>query len=51
MKNDNKRTFTKENALRNGTRTQDQWSKNQISQTIEEPGKNDSYIEAKKRGF
>lgn len=51
MKNDNKRTYTKENALRNSTKTQNQFSKNQISQTIQQPGVNESAIEAKKRGF
>lgn len=51
MKNDNKRTNSKENFLRNNTKHQEQFSKNQIPQTIEEPGKNDSYVDARKRGF
>ena len=51
MKNDNKRTYSKENALRNGTKTQNQWAKNHLSQTIEQQGENDSSVEAKKRGF
>lgn len=51
MKNDNKRTYTKENYLRNGTKTQNQHSKNSFNTTIEEPALNESGEEAKERGF
>ena len=51
MQNDNKRTHSKENVLRNGTKTQDQHANNQYNFSTEEPGINESGAEAKKRGF
>lgn len=51
MKNDNKRTHSKENVLRNGTKIQNQSSNSSYNFTIKEPGINESGEEAKKRGF
>jgi len=51
MKNDNRKTYSKENILRNGTKTQNQYAKNQHNFSTEEPGINESGVEAKKRGF
>lgn len=51
MKNNNKRDYTKSNYLRNGTKTQNQYSKSSFNTSIEEPGINESGVEAKKRGF
>ncbi|MDD6795870.1 MAG: hypothetical protein PUE01_10760 [Clostridiaceae bacterium] len=51
MKYRNKREYTREDYLRNGTKTQNQYAKNSFNTTIEEPGINESGIEAKKRGF
>ena len=51
MKNNNKRDYTKDNYLRNGTKTENQYAKNSFNTTIEEPALNESGIEAKKRGF
>lgn len=51
MKNDNKKTHSKENALRNGTKTQNQHANNSYNFTVEEPELNESGVEAKKRGF
>lgn len=51
MKNNNRRDYTKENFLRNGTKTQNQYAKNSFNTTIEEPELNQSGVEAKKRGF
>ncbi|AUO15618.1 hypothetical protein [Clostridium taeniosporum] len=51
MKNDNKKTYSKDNFLRNGTKSQNQYAKSSFNTTIEEPGLNKSGIEAKKRGF
>ena len=51
MKNDNKRTYNKDNFLRNGIKSQNQYAKNSFNTTTEEPGLNESGIEAKKRGF
>ena len=50
MKN-NKRDYTKDNFLRNGTKTQYQYAKSSFNTTIEEPALNESGVEAKKRGF
>jgi len=47
----NKRVYSKENYLKNGSKTQNQFAKNSFSTTIEEPGINESGIEAKKKGF
>lgn len=51
MKNDNKKNFSKDNFLRNGSKSQNQYAKNSFNTTIEEPSLNESGIEAKKRGF
>ncbi|ELC8442797.1 hypothetical protein [Clostridium sp. LIBA-8841] len=51
MKSINKKVYTKEKYLANGNKTQNQWSKNHLNTTIEEPALNESGIEAKKRGF
>lgn len=53
MKYENERQYTEENYLRNGTKTrnQNQWAKNRLNTSIEEPGINESGIEAKKKGF
>lgn len=51
MDSKNQREYTKENYLKNGTKTQNQWAKNSLNTTIEEPGINESGIEAKKKGF
>ena len=51
MNNNNKRDYTKDNYLRNGTKTQGQYAKSSFNTTIEEPALNKSGIEAKKKGF
>lgn len=51
MKNNNRRDYSKENALRHTTKTQNQYAKSSFNTSIEEPGINQSGIEAKKRGF
>lgn len=51
MKYANKRLFTKENYLRNGFKSEDQYAKSSFNTTIKQPGINESGIEAKKRGF
>ncbi|MCE5221827.1 MAG: hypothetical protein LLF98_11355 [Clostridium sp.] len=51
MDNNNKRDYSKSNYLRNGTKTQDQYGKSSVNTTIEKPGRNESGVEAKKRGF
>ncbi|WP_373897912.1 hypothetical protein ACER0A_010235 [Haloimpatiens sp. FM7315] len=52
MKGDkNKKEWTKENYLANGSKTQNQWAKNKLNTTVEESGINESGIEAKKKGF
>ena len=51
MKNDNRKTNSKENVLRNGSKTQNQHAKNHYNFSTEEPALNESGVEAKKRGF
>lgn len=51
MDSKNERIYSKENYLANGHKTQNQYSKNQIVHTIQEPALNESGIEAKKKGF
>ncbi|MDS0527878.1 hypothetical protein NNC19_19480 [Clostridium sp. SHJSY1] len=51
MKSAHKREFTKENYLKNGFKSQNQHAKNSFNTTIEEPGINESGIDAKNRGF
>ncbi|WP_164917255.1 hypothetical protein [Clostridium sp. JN-9] len=45
------REYNKENSLKNGTKTQNQWAKNKLNTTVEEPGTNESGIEARKKGW
>ena len=47
----NRREYTKENYLKNGTKAQNNNPKNKYVTTIEEPALNESGIEAKKKGF
>ena len=51
MNNNNKRNYSKDNYLRNSTKTQNQYAKSSFNTTIEEPALNESGVEAKKRGF
>jgi hypothetical protein len=51
MKNQNEKVYSKENFLKNGSKTQNQWAKNKYNTTVEEPALNESGVEAKKRGF
>ena len=47
----NEKIYSKENYKRNGHKTQNQYAKNSFNTSIEEPGINESGIEAKKKGF
>ena len=51
MNSENKKVYSKKNYLKNGSKTQNQHANNQYNFSIEEPGINESGIEAKKRGF
>lgn len=51
MQNNNNKDCSKSNYLRNGNKTQNQYAKNSFNTTIESPAKNESGIEAEKRGF
>ncbi|MGL5379628.1 hypothetical protein [Clostridium sp.] len=51
MDSKNCKEFSKENYLKNGNKTQNQKAKNSFNTTIEEPGINESGLDAKKRGF
>ncbi|OOM76463.1 hypothetical protein CLPUN_26950 [Clostridium puniceum] len=51
MENNNKKDYTKSNILRNGNKSQGQYSKSSFNTTIEQPALNESGVEAKKRGF
>jgi len=51
MENNNNKDHTKSNVLRNGTKSQGQYGKSSFNRTIEQPGINESGIEAKKSGF
>lgn len=51
MKSQNHREYSKENYLKNGTKSQNQISKNSFTNTIEQPELNQSGVEAKKKGF
>lgn len=51
MRYSNKKDYSKTNFLRNGNKTQNQYGKSSFNTTIEEPAKNESGIEAEKRGF
>ena len=47
----NKKVYSKSNYLKNGFKTQNQYAKNSFNTSIEEPGINESGIEAKEKGF
>lgn len=52
MKSENKKIYSEENFLANGTKVQNQKvAKNSFNTSIEEPALNESGIEAKKKGF
>lgn len=51
MENNNNRDYSKKSYLRNGNKSQGQYSKSSFNTTIENPGINESGVEAKKRGF
>lgn len=51
MDSQNKRVFSKENYLKNGVKTQNQFAKSSFYTSTEEPALNESGIEAKKNGF
>ena len=51
MKSENKKVHSEKNSLKNGTKTQNQHADNHYNFTTEEPGINESGIEAKKKGF
>ncbi|SHE32453.1 hypothetical protein [Clostridium fallax] len=51
MKYRNKKEYSKDNYLKNGTKTQNQYAKSSFNTTVEEPGINESGIIAKKKGF
>ncbi|WP_294363451.1 hypothetical protein [uncultured Clostridium sp.] len=47
----NSKKHSKENYLKNGSKTQNQHANNHYNFSTEEPGINESGVEAKKRGF
>jgi hypothetical protein len=51
MRYENERQHRKETSLKNDTKCQNQWTRNTFNTSIEEPGINESGIEAKKKGF
>ncbi|WP_202117432.1 hypothetical protein [Clostridium chromiireducens] len=51
MDNNNNKDYSKSNYLRNGNKTQGQYGKSSFNTTIERPGRNESGLEAKRRGF
>ena len=51
MQNNNSRDYSKENYLRNGNKTQNQYAKSSFNTSIEEPALNESGVLAKKKGF
>lgn len=51
MDSQHKRVYSKENYLKNGVKTQNQFAKSSFYTSIEEPALNESGIEAKKNGF
>jgi len=51
MKRENNDNFSDLPAQKKGYRTQNQFSKNQIVKTIQQPAKNESGIEAEMKGF
>ena len=51
MKNHNKKVHSKDNYLKNGSKSQNQYANNHYNFTTEEPALNESGVEAKKKGF
>ena len=51
MKYSNEKIYSKENYLRNGHKSQNQYAKNSFNTSIEESGIHESGLEAKKKGF
>lgn len=51
MQNNNNRDFVEKEFLRNGNKSQGQYAKSSFNTTIKTPGRNESGVEAKKRGF
>lgn len=51
MKYDNERNYSKENVLRNGTKTQGQYAKSSFNTTIEKPGINESGLMLRREDF
>ncbi len=51
MDNNNRKNYSESNSLRNGTKSQGQYGKSSFNTTIEKPARNESGVEAKKRGF
>ncbi len=51
MKDQKKRYYSKKNYLHNGTKSPVQISKNNFVTTVQEPGINESGMEAKKNGW
>ena len=51
MKNQNRKKHSKENYLKNGSKTQNHYANNHYNFTTEEPALNESGVEAKKKGF
>jgi len=51
QREEDKREYTKENYLHNGSKSQGQYAKNSFNTTIKEPGMNKSGIVAKKNGY
>ncbi|SUY47544.1 Uncharacterised protein [Clostridium putrefaciens] len=51
MNKKDKKEWSKENYLANGHKTQNQWAKNKLATTVEEPGINESGLEAKRKGY
>ncbi|MCI1577737.1 MAG: hypothetical protein LKH93_09165 [Clostridium beijerinckii] len=49
--NNNNKDYSESNFLRNGNKTQNQYAKSSYNTTIKKPGRNESGIEAEKRGF
>lgn len=51
MDSQNHREYDKKNYLKNGTKSQGQYTKNSYNTTSEKPGTNESGLEAKHKGF
>ena len=51
MDTQNHREYDKKNYLKNGNKSQGQYSKSSFNTTLEKPGINESGLEAKKKGF